>query len=146
MNDLKRDLASGVDPKGWVHAAPWTTLAGAAVAGFVAAAVAVPSKEEQTLKRLKKIEEALNPRRRPYVDDATANGDGVKQARGASGGFLSRLATQVLRAIQPVLMSAITAGVTAKTVQPDQEPQATDPGEVAYGSPGAAGSGDSPAI
>src|SRR5687767_10055743 len=62
FNDIKRDLTQGIDPRGWMQVAPWTTLAAAAVAGFAAAAVAVPSQEQQTLKRLKKIEEALTPK------------------------------------------------------------------------------------
>src|SRR3954452_3884664 len=56
VSDMKNDLAKSADPRGWMQVAPWTTLGVAAVAGFVAAAVAVPSKEDQALKRLKKIE------------------------------------------------------------------------------------------
>lgn len=143
MNDLKRDLAQGVDPRGWMQVAPWTTLAAAAVAGFAAAAVAVPSKEEQTLKRLKKIEEALNPRRQAV--DAAVNGDHVAKVEAGHGSFLSGLAGQLLRSVQPVLMSALTAGITAKTVDKSEPTGGTDPGDVAYGARGSGG-GEPPNI
>jgi hypothetical protein len=144
FNDIKRDLTQGVDPRGWMQVAPWTTLAAAAVAGFAAAAVAVPSKEEQTLKRLKKIEEALNPKPRPV--DAAVNGDHVAKVESGQGSFLTGLAGQVLRSIQPVLMSALTAGITAKTVDKDEPTGGTNPGDVAYGPRESAPTGESPNI
>ena len=143
FNDLKRDLGKGVDPRGWMQVAPWTTLAAAAVGGFVAAAAIVPSKEQQTLKRLRKIEEALRPKR--HVEDAV-NGDGVRKVETGQGSFLAGLAGQVLRSVQPVLMSALTAGITAKTVDKDQPTGGADPGDVAYGPPQPSPSGDAPAI
>lgn len=143
-NDLKRDLAQGIDPRGWIQVAPWTTLAAAAVAGFAAAAVAVPSKEEQTLKRLKKIEEALSPKRQ--TADAAVNGDHVSKVESGQGSFLSGLAAQVLRSVQPVLMSALTAGITAKTVDKDKPTGGTDPADVAYGSRPGTTAGEAPQI
>lgn len=111
---------------------PWATIGAAAVAGFVAAAVAIPSKEQRTLKRLAEIEKALMPKHYDPIAAATPNGDGVKKPTGGSS-FLTGLAAQVLHAVQPVLMSAITAGVTAKTVQPEEPTGGTDPGQAAAG-------------
>jgi hypothetical protein len=127
-----------------MQVAPWTTLGVAAVAGFAAAALTIPSKEEQTLKRLKKIEEALTPKPRPV--DAAVNGDQVRQVEQGRGSFLSGLAGQVLRAVQPVLMSALTAGITAKTVDKDQPSGGNDPGEAAYGPRESTPAGESPDI
>ena len=121
VSDLKRDLAQGADPRAWMQAAPWTTLATAAVAGFVAAAAVVPSKEQQALKRLREIEKALNSNgRHREIDPATE--DSARAVEKGQHSFLRGLAAQVLRAVQPVLMSAITAGVTAKTVDKDEPP------------------------
>jgi hypothetical protein len=142
FDQMKRDLAQGADPRAWLAVAPWTTLAGAAVAGFVAAAAMVPSKEQQALKRLERIEKALNPQPRPV--DAAVNGDGPRKVEAGQGSFLAGLAGQVLRAVQPVLMSAITAGITAKTVKPEEPTGGADPSSAAYGQP--APSGDSPEI
>jgi hypothetical protein len=144
VNDIKRDVTQGVDPRGWMQVAPWTTLGAAAVAGFLAAALAVPSKEEQTLKRLRKIEEALNPKRQ--TADSAVNGDQVRQVESGRGSFLSGLAGQVLRAVQPVLMSALTAGITAKTVDKDEPTGGGDPGDAAYGTRDSAPAGESPEI
>ena len=127
-----------------MQVAPWTTLGAAAAAGFLAGALTVPSKEEQTLKRLKKIEEALNPHRRQTADSAV-NGDQVREVESGRGSFLSGLAGQVLRAVQPVLMSALTAGITAKTVDKDEPTGANDPGDAAYGARDTA-AGESPDI
>ncbi|MEA2712023.1 MAG: hypothetical protein QOF78_4624 [Phycisphaerales bacterium] len=144
VNDIKRDLAQGIDPRGWMQVAPWTTLAGAAVAGFLAAAVAVPSKEEQALKRLRKIEEALSGKRDPV--DSAVNGDQVSKVESGRGSFLSGLAGQVLRAVQPVLMSALTAGITAKAVDKDQPTGGNDPADAAYGAKGSPPGGEAPDI
>jgi hypothetical protein len=143
VNDLKRDLAQGADPRAWMQVAPWTTLAAAAVGGFVAAAAVVPSKEQQTLRRLRKIEEALKPKR--HVEDAV-NGDGVRKVESGQGSFLAGLAGQILRSVQPVLMSALTAGITAKTVDKDQPTGGTEPGNVAYGPAESPASGEAPPI
>jgi hypothetical protein len=144
VNDIKRDVSQGIDPRGWMQVAPWTTLGAAAVAGFLAGALTVPSKEEQTLKRLRKIEEALNPKRQTV--DSAVNGDQVRQVEAGRGSFLSGLAGQVLRAVQPVLMSALTAGITAKTVDKDEPTGGKDPGDAAYGPPDSAPTGESPEI
>jgi len=143
VDDLKRELAQGADPRAWMQVHPWATMGAAAVAGFVAASMLVPSEEEKALKRLKKIEEALTPHmRRNY--DTTGNGDGVGkvQSGSAGGGFLAGLAGQVLRAVQPVLMSAITAGVTAKTVE-KEDPDGT---ASAQPDPASGAGGDMPSV
>ena len=135
VSDLKHDIAQGVDPRAWIQTAPWTTLAGAAVAGFVAAAAVIPSKEQQALKRLAEIEKALNPPGRYHRRNGSDNDDAVHAVESGRGSFLSGLAGQVLRAVQPVLMSAITAGVTAKTVDSDKPTGGVDPSDATAQNP-----------
>ena len=146
--DLKHDLGQGVDPRAWIQVAPWTTLAGAAVAGFVAAAAMISSKEQQALKRLAQIEKALNSNGHHRQPASSDNGDPAQAVESGRGSFLSGLAGQVLRAVQPVLMSAITAGVTAKTVEKDPPTGGTEPGAAATGEPPppAANGGTEPGI
>jgi len=133
--EIKNDLARSADPRGWMQVAPWTTLGVAAVAGFVAAAVAVPSKEDRALNRLKKIEEALTPHfGNGHAPPANPNDPKSVAAAAKGSSFLGQLAGQVLHAIQPVLMSALTAGVTAKAAQPEQPTGGVDPNQAAYGS------------
>jgi hypothetical protein len=134
IDEIKNDLAKGADPRGWVQVAPWTSLGVAAAAGFVAAAAMIPSKEDQALKRLRKIEEALSPHRgNGHAEPVDSNNPKGVAAATSSKSFLSQLAGQVLHAIQPVLISTLTAGVTAKAAQPDQPAAGVNPGEAAYG-------------
>ena len=79
----------------------------------------IPSKQEQALKRLAAIEKALNPKHRDAAE--ATNGEGVQQVQSGKQSFFAGLAGQILHAVQPVLMSAITAGVTAKAAK-DQPP------------------------
>jgi hypothetical protein len=144
VSDLQHDLTQTVDPRAWLQSHPWTTLGATAIAGFVAAAMVVPSKEEQMLKKLRAIEKALTP------DPAApaVNGDATvdPSRRAAGGGFLAGLAGQVLRAVQPVLMSAITAGVTAKTVKEEPPTGGADPSTATSGAAPAEGRSVDPEI
>src|SRR6185436_20274073 len=56
VDQLKTDLAKAADPRLWTKEYPWASVAAAAVGGFIAASMVVPSKEQQALKRLEKIE------------------------------------------------------------------------------------------
>jgi hypothetical protein len=128
FGNLSRSLRDGVDPKGWTKEHPWAMVAGAAVAGFAAAAAFVPSKEEQALRRLAKIEKALMPKRAKgagQIDDSE-DGGAKDFAKGRTG-FLGAIGRQVLETIKPALMSALTAGITAKAATPDNEYQAPQP-------------------
>ena len=99
-----------MDPRAWMRAAPWTTLAAAAVTGFVAAAAAVPSKEQQALKRLREIEKALNSNGRPHgrsIDPITESS--ARAVESGHGSFLKGLAGQVLRACAASASSSISS-------------------------------------
>lgn len=116
LSDVASDLAHGADPRAWLKVAPWTTLASAALTGFVATAAVVPSKEQQTLKRLRKIELALREDADRERNERDEDDDRERPRRRSS--FLTMLAGQFFRSIQPVVMSAISAGLAAKASQP----------------------------
>ncbi len=109
--DLTRQLGKGIDPRQWAKAHPWYSVAGAAVAGFAAASAAVPSKEEQARRRLAAIERALHPR----VSEPKAEGDSDK----SRAGFMGPIVKDLIGILRPVLMSAISAGLSAVTAAPD---------------------------
>lgn len=88
------------------------TLVAATVGGFVAASVTVPSKEQQALKRLEKIERALNPDR--YVRPS----DNEKQAS-KDRGIIGHILHGALGSLQPALMSALAGALSGKVAQPD---------------------------
>ena len=128
MNDLKGALAEGADPRAWMQQYPWATMGAAAVAGFVATTMLVPSREQQALKKLAEIERALNPEPRrktererdehPDSVDGKAGADDYKAGRQS---FMTALMGEAIKAVRPALISLLTAGVTAKAAKPSQE-------------------------
>jgi len=119
-SDAKAHLLHGADPRAWTGEHPWMALGGAAVAGFAAAAVLVPSKEEQALKKLAALERALSgvePKAPAPATGASTNGDAA--AIKAKHGWLTTLALELIKTIRPALVSALTAGIAAKTATDD---------------------------
>ena len=138
FTELTHNIGHGIDPRGWTKEHPWMMVAGATVAGFVGAAMAVPSKQEQALRRLARIEKALMPDtvgKNTAAADAKHAGDedgGAKSYAKGHTSFLGGLGRQVLEAVKPAIMSALTAGITAKASQPQPQPVSTTPGNAGY--------------
>jgi hypothetical protein len=123
VSELKDALAQGVDPRPWMKNYPWATLGVSAVAGFVAASMLIPSKEQQALNKLAAIEKALNPplpRRQPDEDMSVDGKQGAKDYKSGRSGMLSALLGEVIGAVKPALISLLTSGVTASAVKPSQ--------------------------
>lgn len=82
----------------------------------------VPSKEDQALKRLAKIERALNPPPPLKKDDIDEDhAGGAKAYKAGRQSFTRTIMGEVIKAVQPALLSMLTAGVTAKAAKPSQE-------------------------
>src|SRR4051812_28685421 len=124
LTQMKGDLAEGANPVEWAREYPWLTLGASAVAGFVATSMLVPSKEEQALRKLAKIERALNPerhRREPAKhEDTNGNGRSDHQEAGG-GGLMGMLARELIKTFRPALISLVTAGVAGKVAKPSEE-------------------------
>ena len=73
----------------------------------------VPSKEQQALKRLARIERALYPNGRERAESP----EEARRDRGILGVIFSNAA----KTLQPLIMSAITGAITGKVAQPDKE-------------------------
>jgi hypothetical protein len=118
---VKVRLGQGVAPSEWAKEYPWIAVGAAAVAGFVATAALVPSKEEQALKKLAAIERALNPG--PPREEEHSNGNSKK----AGAGLMGTILHEVLNIARPVLLSMMSAGiggaVGAKPQQPEDQGQ-----------------------
>lgn len=117
-------LGQGVTPGEWAKEYPWITVGAAAVAGFVATAALVPSKEEQALKKLAAIERALNPAV-PREEDHS-NGHGEK--KGSS--LMATILHEALNIAKPMLLSLMSAsigGAVGANQQPPNDPQQYDP-------------------
>lgn len=120
--ELMNKLGQGVDPRELAKQHPWLTLAAAAAGGFAAASIAVPSKEQQALKRLGEMERAVgigrNGNGQSRQDDHDA---GARQYARGETSFWTGMAKQVLEAVKPALLSALTAGITARAAKPTAE-------------------------
>jgi len=109
VEDLKAELAKGVDVRLWTKEHPWFAVAGAAVAGFATAAAAVPTKEDQALHRLAALERAIHPPRK----DKESNNGHERDHDEKKASFLGSMGRELLGALKPVLMSALAAGASA---------------------------------
>ena len=128
VGELKTALAEGANPTEWAKQYPWATLGVSAVAGFVAASMLIPSREQQALKKLAEIERALNPEPRRRVErerdehpdsvDGKAGADAYKSGRQS---FMTAIMGEAIKAVRPALISLLTAGVTAKAAKPTPE-------------------------
>jgi hypothetical protein len=130
--DAKAHLANGVDPRAWAGEHPWIALAGAAAAGFVAAVTLVPSKEEQALKKLAALERALSgvgpdTPVRSGDEDPTGSTTVDPAATRARHGWVSTIGLELIRTLRPALVSALTAGITAKTASDNAAARENDP-------------------
>jgi len=108
----RSQLGQGVNPVAWARQFPWLTVGTAAVAGFTAAATLIPSKEQQALSRLAKIERALNP---PPPKPAQGNGDAKTEHHGILGTILH----EALAVLRPALVSLMAAGMAGSVAPPD---------------------------
>jgi len=125
LSDLGADLGQAANPAHLMRKYPWLTLGASAVAGFAATATLVPSKEEQALRKLAKIERALHPAPPPQkktddADDDKSSDEGVKGYKSGRSSFTRTILGEVIKAIQPAILSMLTAGVTATAARPSE--------------------------
>jgi hypothetical protein len=118
--DIGKNLGQAVNVNQLTRQHPWLTIGASTVAGFVATAMLVPSKEDRALKKLAKIERALTPPPPEAKRDET-NGDGAQDYKKGKQSFGRTILGEVIKTIQPALLSMLTAGVTAQATKPSQE-------------------------
>ena len=121
LSEIGTGLGQSVNISGWTRQYPWITLGASTIAGFVATAAIVPSKEDQALRKLAKIERALNPAPAPKKEETVDHADGAQKFKAGHQSFARTILGELLKAIQPALLSMVTAGVAARTAKPSQE-------------------------
>jgi hypothetical protein len=137
VSDLLSFGKQAANPSEAMGAHPWVTLAAGAAAGFAAAAVTVPSKDQQALRKLAAIERALhlNPPKRqahngkapPAADGAASeeydvSGESGAQAYKSGRSSLMRaILFELVGALKPAIVSVLTAGITGAVAKPSQE-------------------------
>jgi hypothetical protein len=112
LANAKAALAEGVDPREWTRRFPIIAIGSAAAAGFTAALLAVPSKEQQELRRLEKIQQALHPES-PKTD---ANGKPKEQRA-----IWMTLLLEAAHLIRPVLTSLLFSGLKNASPKSDYQ-------------------------
>jgi hypothetical protein len=117
IQDIKVELAQGLSPVELAKRHPWLTLMGSAVGGFAAAATLVPSKEQQALDRLRRINEANHPNAKSV---AAENGNKPDGKRTSLGELLS---SQLFGLIRPIAVSLLSAAMSSRPKPPDQTAQ-----------------------
>ena len=135
LGQVSQRLREGVDPKLWAKEYPWITVGAAAVAGFLTAYTFVPSKEEQALKKLARIERALHPPPPPPRREEHGNGDSGKESH---GGMLSTILHEALAVVRPALVSLLTANLANPAAAQGQAAEAENEGQF-YGNPDSGG-------
>ena len=99
-----KNLGHTVDPRTFTKQHPWMGLTGAAVGGFLAATLLIPSEEDRVIKRLMKLERAANPEK--FEPHFAVHPDGSQKPS-----TMSRIITEVLSVARPIIMSALSAGM-----------------------------------
>lgn len=117
LQEMRRQLEQGVDPRRLARDHPWVAVGSAAVAGFVAAMLAVPSPEDAALKRLERIERALQGANGQA--DGAAHGEPAAEASKHSR-LLRLFARRLFKALQPTLMAALTSLFTARAAAAEE--------------------------
>lgn len=133
---MGQSLLDGVDPRTWARAHPWATLSTVAGAGLAAAWLLVPSREQQTLRKLERIERALHPAERQAAPGNAASSQDAAQR--TSHSRLGRWTGRVFSAVRPALWSALSAGISAKISGKEQRSSDGSPESAVPNSPAAA--------
>jgi hypothetical protein len=120
LNDAKAALTGSVDPRELTRKHPWISIVSAAAAGFVAAAVVIPSKQELELRRLERVRRAMNPQ--PTAPPPAANG--VDHSHAEKPSWVAMLFKEIIQIVRPILLAAITANIKSGANQPPADPAA----------------------
>jgi hypothetical protein len=142
VSDLLSLGKQAADPRRAMEAHPWVTLAASTAAGFAAAAVSVPSKEQQALRKLAKLERLLNPQPHapahngngapgPAPDGEAAAENGERAYKSGRSSLTRAILGELVGALKPAIISLLTAGVTgavAKTSPEDLQAAGTAQG------------------
>jgi len=101
------------------------------VAGFIAAVLTIPSREEQELKRLERIRRAMYPEPEPVKP---AKPEGVAETAVKTSIWVTLL-REAVQAARPLLVSLVTASLKARQQQADAAAAASQPpgGDPPYG-------------
>ena len=120
LGEIASGLGTGVSPAKWTEEHPWVMLASAVVVGFTATSVAVPSKEQAAMRRLRKLEAAL--REPPPEAHHESNGDKPQKS-----GLMAVITAELIRAATGIAATLLKAATTRAPAPPPQSSDQTPP-------------------
>jgi hypothetical protein len=129
LADAKAALAEGVDPATWARRYPVVAIGSALVAGFAAALVAIPSKQQQELARIEKIARALHPT--PEKPASPPKQEKAEGAAAASSPIWMTIVKEALAFARPLLAALASSHLGSPPPAPEngdgQAPPVTPP-------------------
>ena len=124
FHEIGGGLGRSVDVRAWTGEHPWAAMSSAAVAGFAAVALLVPSKRGRALRRLAEIERALQTRME--VKEPQPQTDHPEQPIPLKPGFGTLMMREVAKTLIGLASGAASAGLAqfteshnGSTAQPD---------------------------
>jgi hypothetical protein len=121
LNNARAVLVGKVDPRTITRKHPVIAILSAITGGFVAAVLAIPSREEQELRRMRRVHEAMNP----TLPQAEGNGAAAPPRSTAKPTIWATVVHELIAMIKPILLATITAGIkSAHTAPPPPPPPA----------------------
>ncbi len=118
LEDAKTALTGAVDPRELTRSHPFVALGSAVVAGFVAAAVAIPSKEQQALRRIEKLQRAMHPSPPPSNGSGATGNGSTTETKPPAPSFLAMIVKEIIAVLKPILIAAITANLNPPPAPP----------------------------
>jgi hypothetical protein len=120
LDQLKAAVAGTMDPRNLPRRFPFVTVGAVALAAFATAVVAIPSREQQELKRLERIRRAMYPEPEVAKDASKDAKAAAEQAKAAANGEAAKpplwvtLLREGVQAARPLLVALVTASLKAK--------------------------------
>jgi len=124
LNQAKEAMVGKVDPHKLTRKHPILSILTAVIGGFVAALLAIPSREEQELRRLERLHRATHPAPPP---SQTSNGKSENPAPAEKRSIGAVIVHEIIGMIKPILLATITAGIKSATTPPPASAEVKPP-------------------
>jgi hypothetical protein len=121
LGDLQKGLAKGLNPLRWTKDHPWLTLGAIAIGGFATSAAVVPSREEQELRKLRRLHEAMRPPAPAAAESHPSNGNAAGKSTGGLGRLLLR---ELIGLVRPIMAAILSEALGARSTPPPPAPPA----------------------
>lgn len=117
--DMKRAVAEGGNVREWTRQYPWIMAGSAAVAGFAAALLATPGKEESFRDKWEAIKDRLTPDAEAEATAKAAEAGARSAVKGEQPGVLGTVVREAMKAVGPMLGGLITSAMASRNPQPE---------------------------